>query len=151
MAEDKSRCETLIDMGICKGNCCGPLPFKKSFLKKHRDKFQRPVKEYRTYWKRRKNGKKPILTDKLVPVTNKNADCVFLTDKYRCAIYDIRPNVCKTYGNTKKKGLQCPFRNLKIRKGPHEENEKGQSKDRQAGQAETPTEETGQAQKEVAP
>jgi len=46
-----------------------------------------------------------------VAVTKKgSATCAFLADDITCAIYDVRPDVCKRFGDESHPNLTCPYK-----------------------------------------
>jgi len=101
---------------VCKencGKCCGPVPMTPAFISLNRDKIQNtnytltPAK----FMKRVSGGRE-------VYALTKNLECIFLTQEKKCAIYDIRPYVCRIYGVDKR--LPCPFIDLegKLREKP---------------------------------
>jgi len=67
------------------GKCCGIVPLQKEVFQKHKDKFQRKIKEI------------VEMGDEIYPLTN-DLNCIFLGSKKECLIYHDRPEVCKTYG-----------------------------------------------------
>ena len=106
---DGPDCSKLIAAGICHADCCGPIPFKRSFIENHGDKLQRRVRVWKPLLKLRKKGK-PIDTGKIIPICEVPV-CPFLTETYHCAIYDIRPNVCKKIGT---KAHPCRYSKVSV-------------------------------------
>ena len=90
----------MIDCSKCPNpaDCCGIFGLDASLVEKHKDKFQVKPKEIMTIVK----GKQYVVTDDIL--------CVFLNRKTkRCAIYEDRPEVCRLFGVSKDKKLQCPY------------------------------------------
>jgi Fe-S-cluster containining protein len=74
-----------IDIKICKAACCGYVPIEKHIMQKHRDKLH-------------KDAKKIINTDK-IEIWVVGDTCGFLNKRYRCKIYNDRPEICKLMGS----------------------------------------------------
>ena len=89
-------CKKAFDKGICKAECCGPIPIKKELIKRFEHLAQRKVNELLYFSE-----------TEVLPVTE-DLICVFLDEKLRCTIYDHRPSVCKKFGVTDEPRLQCP-------------------------------------------
>ena len=71
----------------CGGKCCGPAPFtKKQYKKLKRDKLI-PEGSVKVFVKMG-----VALVKKSDPMT-----CAFLTDG-RCIVYDLRPYICRAFG-----------------------------------------------------
>jgi len=80
-----------------RGDCCGIIPFNKELIKKHKDKFQVEVQ-------------KEVDMGEEVSFITEDLFCIFLNRQTKlCMIYEDRPRVCKLYGVTKNKDLQCPY------------------------------------------
>lgn len=79
------------DISKCKGACCYNVPIDKTYLSAYRKKIARDVIRLEQY-----------SDDTVLPITNndqsKNA-CPFLNEKFRCNIYNVRPKVCRLYGD----------------------------------------------------
>ena len=74
------------------GECCGPVPFTRQFIKNHKEKIQ--VKYEKIPFGR-----------EILPVTE-DLHCIFLDrETKRCLIYTERPQVCKLQGTIPK--LPC--------------------------------------------
>lgn len=98
IANEKVRipCITAIKRGMCKADCCGPIPFPASayYQLKHLANVE-PTVEVRSD---DGNYVFPIAED---------LKCVFLDrQSYQCSIYDQRPDICRKYGLIE--GLPCP-------------------------------------------
>lgn len=89
-------CKKAIEKGICKGDCCGPVPLKKEVVKKFEHLAQREVKEVVEF-----------SDTEVFPITE-DLMCVFLDQNLQCVIYDHRPDVCRNFGTTDDVRLQCP-------------------------------------------
>ena len=88
----------MIDCSKCpnKGACCGIIPMSKESIKK--ESFQVKPKEI-------------IEDDKeMAYIITDDLFCVYLNrETRRCSIYENRPEVCKLYGVSKDKRLQCAY------------------------------------------
>lgn len=93
-------CRKAIDDGLCNGDCCGCVPFRKSLLDKHSDKIQKEIDKIL-----------PTQYEDEVVVASKDGMCIFLKDDKSCAIYEDRPDVCRRYGLDP--ALPCPYVNSK--------------------------------------
>ena len=90
---------------MCDGDCCGPIPLTKSFIK--------------DMWRKHNLNKKIGSIKKVKYISNglpnrlmfyiEKDRCVFKTTK-GCAIYTDRPSICKVYGETHL--VRCPYENL---------------------------------------
>lgn len=79
--------------GNCKGFCCGPVPVTEQELRKIKKKVKTMP---------------PKLLSHLKNQTRHFGTCIFLDlDKNTCAIYSVRPEVCKMFGYHKE--LPCMF------------------------------------------
>jgi len=89
----------MIDCSKCpdRGCCCGVFMMSKELVNKHRDKFQ--VKQFQ------------VLEDKdSITIVTDDLGCIFLNRKTRrCEIYEDRPEICRLYGMSKDKKLQCAY------------------------------------------
>ncbi len=82
---------------ICKGcgRCCGPVPFDIKLYDQNKHNIQElPISEDRDSY--------PGL---VIPFTE-SLNCVFLKPNKQCAVYDLRPGVCKLQGTIPQ--LLCP-------------------------------------------
>jgi Fe-S-cluster containining protein len=89
----------MIDCSKClkQGDCCGLFPMNKELVNRNKHKFQ--VNPIKIIEDRDRMG---ILTEDLFSV--------FLNRETKtCTIYEERPEVCKLYGVSKDKRLQCPY------------------------------------------
>lgn len=74
------------------GECCGPVPVTEQEAKQIREKISRIPKDKLFQLK---HQKRPPLT------------CIFRdTEKNKCSIYDVRPEICRMFGAYK--GMVCP-------------------------------------------
>ena len=91
----------MIDCKKCpeKGVCCGPVPFDKEFVEKHRNQFQT------------KPDKEVIAGDSMVILVN-DLRCIFFNRETKsCSIYEDRPGICRVYGTTiaREYMIACPY------------------------------------------
>jgi Fe-S-cluster containining protein len=91
-------CHDLITQGICKAECCGPIPFARKFVDKHFDKITVTFEDITP-------GEKEfafLITDDVM--------CVFLDrDTYHCKVYAERPDVCIKFGDETHPQMRCPW------------------------------------------
>ena len=82
---------------ICRGcgECCGPVPFERSFYMANKHKRTMPVK----------NEIHGAFQGMILPLTE-YGECPFLSAKKKCAIYVDRPLLCKLYGTIPE--MKCP-------------------------------------------
>lgn len=78
----------------CKAQCCGPVPIPKKVYYAM-PKARVPVSEQEFY--------------DFVIGTDKDNYCVFLSEDYRCTIYNQRPEVCKKFGDESQIEMTCRF------------------------------------------
>lgn len=88
---------TKCDVSICYAACCGIVPFSPAQFNGNKHLLQRKVEVV------------PFVGDTVVAV-DENLVCGFLTQDFKCAIYDNRPEVCRLFA---RKGethpmLKCP-------------------------------------------
>ena len=89
----------MIDCSKClkQGDCCGLFPMNKELVNRNKHKFQ-------------VNPSKIIENGNRIVILTEDLFCVFLNRETKtCMIYEERPNVCKLYGVSKDKRLQCPY------------------------------------------
>lgn len=89
----------MIDCSKCpeRGSCCGPVPFEKEFIEKHKDKIQVEIK-------------KEVIDEQGIYLLTEDLGCVFLDRKTReCTIYEERPEICRLYGTVKDIRISCPY------------------------------------------
>lgn len=81
----------------CKSECCGPVPLSRhrlGLIEKHLANL--PAEEYAT----------------LAAQKRGRLDCAFVdTRTYTCAVYPVRPNLCKLYGKVDDPKMRCPHVN----------------------------------------
>lgn len=85
----------------CKGSCCYNVPIDKSYLSAYRKKIVTPVIR-----------KMDAGGNMIVPITSEDLDnnkCPFLTDNYKCNIYESRPDICRKFGTGKHELLSCAY------------------------------------------
>ena len=82
------------------GWCCEIFPMDTELVNKYRHLFQRPVKKEVKTQRFSRN-------DTVVFTDTKNGDCVFLKLDNKCAIYEDRPQICKSFGHSGGE-IECP-------------------------------------------
>jgi len=95
-------CSNFLDK--CHAECCGIIPLEKDFYNANIEKIVNKPHDIQEY-----HDIDPfdnIEKDFIIPVTE-NTKCCFLKDDYTCAIYEIRPQVCKIYGDESVPQLSC--------------------------------------------
>ena len=91
----------------CRAECCGPVPLDVSLLQRFSHKQQRDIKE-----------EMPIDSKHVIALTD-DGRCIFLNNRFKCAIYRWRPQVCRLYGTIER--LPCPYVDLEGRPRTSEE------------------------------
>ena len=89
-------CHEMIESGICRSDCCGPVEMNRTIFNQNRKHQQVGLKRL-------------IKIDryKVVAITG-DGKCIFLNRAtHRCMIYDKRPAICRNYSIIK--GLPCPY------------------------------------------
>ena len=101
-------------MDKCHACCCGMIPIEKDLYNANIDKIvTKPVDITEdTFPDPFDKGKEK---DFLMPRTE-NGKCCFLKDDYKCAIYEDRPRICKTYGDESIASLSCHWQDKTGRK-----------------------------------
>ena len=89
-----NNCQKLCDNGTCKHDCCGIVLC--SNAEKHI--INKKIK--------RENLNLDFVKGNLLPFDKKTLSCLYLKDN-KCAIYDIRPAICRLFGAVK--NLKCPY------------------------------------------
>lgn len=87
---------------ICKADCCGIVPIDNVVWKSNQEKIitsplevlEMDVEDFKVVF----------------PITQ-SANCCFLTEDYKCNIYNLRPKICREFGAHPK--LQCPHLNYR--------------------------------------
>lgn len=102
-------CQKMVDSGKCNNDCCGPVPIPKETWEKHQGKAERVVE---------------VCMDEEILVITETPSCCFLGGDSKCKIYEDRPSVCKRFGPSEIKILQCPH--LKPSGNPRSEASKKQ-------------------------
>jgi Fe-S-cluster containining protein len=101
------------DISKCHAKCCINVPIPSNYLRIYRKKIVNPILRVSSAGLNGSNMIYSSYEDKLVyPITNTNLElnkCPFLTKSNKCNIYDIRPKLCRDYGTSKYKFLQCEF------------------------------------------
>ena len=80
------------DIKICKAECCGVVPMSMEFRKLP---FARKCE---IAW-----------FGDFFTATDENLTCGFLNENYQCSIYEVRPNLCRKFGNGKHELLKCNY------------------------------------------
>lgn len=90
-------CAKIIASGVCRADCCGPVPIPKSQMVGLRFAAVRPIE------------REIDLGADVIPM-GKDLHCVFLKKDWTCAIYSHRPEVCRKFGAPGETHpcLQCP-------------------------------------------
>ncbi len=111
MPEYHSQFKCNLDCGC--GECCGIIPFSKSFIKRHKSKIQKKFLKKIGF-----RGEKNPNTEFIYPMT-KDLSCIFLTPQFKCAIYSERPDVCRKFGHILE--LPCPYVDIRGKRRSPEE------------------------------
>lgn len=91
----------------CHASCCYNVPLPKKYIFALSKRIVNTVKEIVII-------NEDSFKDEVMcyPVTDYNPDknkCPFLTDKYKCNIYDRRPPICRKFGNGTEPLLTCTY------------------------------------------
>ena len=78
-------CMGKVNVRICKAECCGFVPIEKEIIEKHKDKLHKKAKK--------------IMDIKTAEVWVVGDKCGFLDKKYKCNVYEDRPEICKLMGS----------------------------------------------------
>lgn len=101
----------------CQAECCGIVPFEKKFFNANIDKVvTEPIIE-------NFNDISPFdpePKDYVLPMTE-NGSCCFLRSDYSCAIYEVRPQICRIYGDESVSTLSCHYQDKTGRKRSRQE------------------------------
>ncbi len=81
---------------VCQAKCCGPVPINGPLFRANISRAQRPIKEVIDFG-----------VD-VLPVTE-DGTCVFLSNEYKCMIYEVRPDVCKKFGDETHPFMTCAY------------------------------------------
>lgn len=87
------------DVSVCHADCCGIVPIPNETISAFAHLLRGGVK-FMPF-----DSKTTICVDE-------NGVCGFLTDDYRCAIYDNRPEICRIFGEPEQKHpcLTCSYK-----------------------------------------
>ena len=93
-------CQKLCSTGKCKNDCCGPAPvlaWEIDLINKYieKNKLDLPKVE-----------KNKLLGIALTP-TDFSLKCRYIK-KRKCAIYEVRPAICRIFGTLNRPHCQCP-------------------------------------------
>lgn len=83
----------------CGAACCKIFPMNEILYRANEDKRTKPVV-------REESPRKGYI----VPVTQ-DLSCCFLKDDLDCAIHDVRPGVCRTFGSESHVLMTCDYQN----------------------------------------
>lgn len=91
-------CARLIRIGVCKADCCGPVPFPRDVWNKLRYQMIHPAVRIEEF-----------PAGHIIP-WSETGTCVFLGTDHRCTVYENRPDICRRFGARKEREprLQCP-------------------------------------------
>lgn len=98
----------------CKAVCCGPVPLEVNLVEKNRHKLVRPIIEEKFFEgpvmeENSFSDLKNVKTAEMVLMTSEGNYCPFLTEDYKCNIYEDRPFVCKEFGKETHPLMRCSF------------------------------------------
>jgi len=83
--------EVKCDVSVCHAECCYNVPLPKRLINGFRKKIANPILQLERW------------DDELfLPITDSDANknkCPFLNSKYKCNIYEYRPQVCRLFGS----------------------------------------------------
>ena len=89
-------CQQFVESGKCHTECCGVMVFDADWYIKHRDQALKPHEA-------KYDGKQYIF------VFTDDFSCIFLNTQKKCVIYDERPEICRQYGVSEHREIQCPY------------------------------------------
>lgn len=96
-------CEKVLNK--CKAGCCGPVPMPKKLFKANRGKMQRKIHIVKEVYAQVGSS----LEAMVIPLAV-DGNCPFLNKAFKCAIYKVRPEVCRMFGDEKEDHrLACPY------------------------------------------
>jgi Fe-S-cluster containining protein len=97
MPEFSEACKGLVDSKICRGDCCGVVPFPRGFLDEHREATAVDVRVV-------------IPEGEFELILGHDKTCVFChRETGLCNVYDQRPQLCRIFGVGEDLYLQCPW------------------------------------------
>ena len=102
----------------CHAGCCGVIPFEKKMYEKHLTEI---VTQPESLLESIETDPFDDLEKDFVIPWTKSGMCCFLQDDYKCAIYDDRPQVCKTYGDESISSLSCHYQDKNGRERTRQE------------------------------
>jgi len=93
-------CKKIIASGVCRADCCGPVPIPRAEWLSLRSAAVRPIREV-------------LDAGDHVVAMGSDMHCVFLKADWSCGIYAQRPEVCRKFGDPIETHpcLQCPHVN----------------------------------------
>lgn len=89
----RKQSEMKCNPSICKAECCGPIPFDRWIYKNRKRKLSPGIKPKRF-------GNNYILV-------TENQVCGFLDKNFSCRIYDVRPEICRNFGESDLSLMKC--------------------------------------------
>ena len=81
------KCMNKVDIKECKAVCCGIVPIDKDIVEKHKDKLHKKAEK--------------VADLGTVESWVYKKQCGFLNKRYRCKIYEDRPEICQLMGSEK--------------------------------------------------
>lgn len=102
------------DVKRCKAACCYNVPLEKGFLTAYKKKIVNPVIELKAFTKKENavNFKSVMERPQYLMITDKDIKknkCPFLRDDFKCNIYDSRPALCRKFGTSDERFLNCSY------------------------------------------
>ena len=92
-------CLHLIETQVCRGDCCGLVPFPFGFWHSHRADAAVAVKQVI-----------PFGDDMWEFIVGHDERCVFMDrEHHNCRVYQDRPKLCRIFGVSSETELQCPY------------------------------------------
>lgn len=96
------KCHNLNGRGICKANCCGPMPMDRQFIMTHYGDTAPEI----TF-----SMKAVPESAAVIPLVDDDR-CIFMDrKKFSCRIYNDRPEMCMKFGDESHPLLSCPHMN----------------------------------------
>jgi Fe-S-cluster containining protein len=93
---------------ICHGDCCLYVPLPKELWEKFKHLAQQETQLF-TWDDGTISFNNSVFGENVLPLTE-NMMCPFMDTKtFKCVIYEDRPLICRAFGISTEKGLQCYF------------------------------------------
>ena len=111
MTMKKTKCDIL----RCRAACCYNVPLEKGYLTAFRKKIVNPVIGIKPYGREKDSEaffKRYIGRIQYQIITDENPEknkCPFLRPDCRCNIYNSRPAICRKFGFSPERFLNCEF------------------------------------------